>query len=70
MEIDSHKVALGGLRVVGASLDHKGAKDCLDFSAKHNIIPKTKNFTLDQFPEMVEKMRRLEVGAGRMVVVF
>ncbi|KAF2454016.1 chaperonin 10-like protein [Lineolata rhizophorae] len=64
------QLALRQVRVRGAWLGSPDEMDkAISFSHKHGVVPHTESFTLNQLPEMIEKMKKGQFE-GRMVVRF
>jgi len=70
IQLSALEVALGKYRVGGASNSTpQEMVPCIEFSAKHNIMPHTTFFKLDQFQEMVDNMESGR-ARGRQAVKF
>ncbi|KAH5148437.1 hypothetical protein HBH70_026480 [Parastagonospora nodorum] len=62
-------VSCGFVQVRGASSGRADEMEkCLKFSHKHNIRPKVAEFSIEQFPEMLDMMKSGRIPAGRMIV--
>jgi len=62
------QVAMGLIRVQGASSGRPDEMaECITFPHRHNILPKTTEYSLDDFPKMIDLMRAGNFH-GRMVV--
>ncbi|MCJ1298337.1 hypothetical protein MMC08_001126 [Hypocenomyce scalaris] len=71
LPINAMDLVTGRYRIKGGTtgVPHQMA-EAVEFTAKHGIVPKVVFYRLDEINTMVERMKRGEVGEGRMGVDF